>query len=291
MRVVGDIERTSDLSRSAFHARFDSQDKPVVIVGGVRAWPAVERWNLEYLSEVMGDTLVRYKQSSTHQHPDFHQPTLGATFARGQSRFSEMLAAMTSGPREQRSRRVFTGDEQFVLQRRGAVTTVAPEFARLFTDVTPPPLFDPERLYTVWAWFSGPGVRTWLHYDNNGCHNLNGQILGEKTCLLFAPSELERLYPFPLGGANPAHNCSEVDVDAPDLIRHPRFAEAEGWQARLEPGDLLFIPAWWLHTFSHMGDLNANVNFWWRPERERDNSVSRWQKRWDESLGAQRKAT
>ncbi len=200
------------------------------------------------------------------------------------------MTAVTTGPREERSRRIFTGDEQFVLQRRNGITTLAPELEPLYVDIVPPVLFDPEALYTVWAWFSGPGVRTWLHYDNNGCHNLNGQILGQKSCLLFAPNELSHLYPFPLEGKNPAHNCAAVDVDAPDLIAHPRFAEAEALHADLEPGDLLFIPAWWLHTFSHTGELNANVNFWWKPEHVRDNDVSRWQKYVDESLAAQRRA-
>jgi hypothetical protein len=207
-------------------------------------------------------------------------------FARGQGRFSELLAAMTQGPREERARRIFTGDEQFVLQRRSGITTLAPELAPLYADVVPPVLFDLDRLYTVWAWFSGPGVRTWLHYDNNGCHNLNGQILGKKRCWLFAPRELPRVYPFAVGGQNPAHNCAAVDVDAPDLGLHPRFADAEALQAELVPGDLLFIPAWWLHTFSHTGELNSNVNFWWKPEQERDNEVSRWQRTVEASLTA-----
>ncbi|HWP10019.1 MAG TPA: cupin-like domain-containing protein [Polyangiaceae bacterium] len=288
MKILGEIARVSGLTRSEFEERFANRDEPVVVTGGIRSWPAVARWNVEYLSALMGDTVVRFKQSATNQHPDFHQATLGAMFARGQSRFSELLRAMTTGPREERSRRIFTGDEQFVLQKRNGVTTLAPELERLYADVEMPTLFDPERIYSVWAWFSGPGVRTWLHYDNNGCHNLNGQILGTKRCLLFAPSELERLYPFPPGGTNPAHNCAAVDVDAPDFGLHPRFADAGAWSAELGPGDLLFIPAWWLHTFAHTGDLNANVNFWWNPERVRDNDVSRWQEHVDASAAARK---
>jgi Cupin-like domain len=283
MRILGEIERVRRLERGKFEARFASRDVPVVIEGGAADWPAVTRWSAEYLARLVGDTVVRYKQSSTHQHPDFHQSTLGGMFARGQSRFSELFDFMTSGPRETRSHRIFTGDEQFVLQRRDGVTTLAPELAPLYADVNVPALFDPARLYTVWAWFSGAGVRTWLHYDNNGCHNLNGQILGQKQCWLFAPSELSRVYPFAPGGKNPAHNCAAVDVETPDLAAHPRFAEAGAWHAELRAGDLLFIPAWWLHTFSHTGDFNSNVNFWWKPEQERDCDVSRWQKSVDES--------
>jgi len=137
-----------------------------------------------------------------------------------------------------------------------------------------PPFFARERLHTVWGWFSGPGVRTWLHYDNNGCHNLNAQLTGHKRCALYPPSELAKLHPFLLGGDNPAHNCSAVDVDAPQPEFAADLAAAEVWRSEVHSGDLLFIPAWWFHTFEHTGELNSNVNFWWRPERPRHNAVA-----------------
>jgi lysine-specific demethylase 8 len=278
MRVVREVERTGPLSQSEFEQRFERHDRPVVVAGGAAAWRATQTWSDAVLRERVGDVTVAYKQSSNQKHPDFHQPALGAMFARGRSTFAEFLDFVQHAPSSERARRIFTGDEQFVLQRRDGVTRENPELLPLYRDVELPGLFAPERLYTVWAWFSGQGPRTWLHYDNNGCHNLNAQILGRKECWLFAPGELPRLYPFPLDGKNPAHNCCAVDFDAPDASRHPLFAAAEAEHALLEPGDLLFIPAWWLHTFSHLGALNANVNFWWKPEATRDNAVSRWQR-------------
>jgi hypothetical protein len=288
MRIIGEIERRRGLTRAEFESSFEQRDRPVVIEGGVSTWPATRTWNEALLRERLGATVVAFKQSSTHQHPDFHQASLGAMFARGSSTFSELLDAMLHGPPDQRSHRIFTGDEQFVLQRRDGVTRENPDLLPLYRDAELPPLFAPEALYTVWAWFSGAGARTWLHYDNNGCHNLNAQILGKKDCLLFAPSELERTYPFGLEGTNPAHNCCAVDIEAPDLARYPWFADAQAERAHLEPGDLLFIPAWWLHTFSHLGALNANVNFWWKPAVARDHAVSRWQERIDAHMAAKR---
>jgi hypothetical protein len=149
-----------------------------------------------------------------------------------------------------------------VLRRRDGVTTLHPPLAPLFADVIVPDAFATEQLYTVWAWFSGKGVRTWLHYDNNGCHNLNAQITGAKDCILIAPTQLAKLEPFPLGGVNPAHNCSQLDAHNPATAA---ALDVDALAARLEPGDMLFIPAWWSHAFVHVGELNTNVNFWWRP--------------------------
>jgi hypothetical protein len=278
----GPVDETRELDAVAFRERYEALDRPLVIRGGARGFRAVERWTPEYLREMVGSVRVHHKLSVTNKHPDFDQPSLAVSFARGESTLGELFDAVTSGPEAERSKRLFTGDERFLLRRRGGVTSLDPELAPLWHDVALPALVPEERLYTVWAWFSGRGVRTWLHYDNNGCHNLNAQIAGRKECLLFDPSSLDELYLFEPGGPNPAHNCSAVDVDAPDPARFPRFSGARPWRASLEAGDLLFIPAWWPHAFFHHGAFNANVNFWWTPDAPRDNPIARRQARIDQ---------
>jgi len=270
---VPEVERVGPLGRSDFEARFERPERPVVITGGARDLRACERWSPEYLSERFGSVVIPYKLSRTHLHPDFHAETLGQMFARESAPLSQFLKAITSGPLTERARRLFTGDERFLLRRRNGQTTIDAELGGLLDDAAVPELVPQERLFTIWGWFSGPGARTWLHYDNNYCHNLNAQITGKKRCSLFPPSELRQLYPFPLGGGNPAHNCSQVDCEAPDLGKFPGFERAERWDAELEAGDLLFIPALWFHTFVHEGEFNSNVNFWWKPLEPRYSPV------------------
>jgi hypothetical protein len=261
-----------DEANSPAH-QLERRDEPLVIRGGVASSPAVGRWSPEYLARRLGPIEVAYKTSSSNAHPDFRVQGLPGMFARQRAPLERFLALIGSGPRSERARYLFTGDEQFLLRRRAGQTSIAPELAPLLADLVTPALFQEERLYTVWAWLSGPGVRTWLHYDNNGCHNLNAQICGRKRCMLYAPDELARLHPFPLGGPNPAHNCSRIDVERPDGDLRID-ASVQAWHAELEAGDLLFIPAWWFHTFEHLGEFNANVNYWWRPSRPTWNAVA-----------------
>src|ERR1051325_7701036 len=270
MHIVGTLERIS--ADPAAFAAFERSEMPVVIAGALTGWPALERWAPDYLAALAGDIAIRFKRSATGAHPDFHAATLAEAFATGESSLREFLAAIAV---DRTGQRLFTGDEKFMLRRRDGATTLDPELAALYADVVVPAVIPPDRLYTVWAWLSGAGVRTWMHYDNNGCHNLNAQITGAKDCVLIDPAQLDRLELWPPGGANPAVNCSQIDVHAPDLARFPEFADVRALAAHLEPGDLLFIPAWWLHAFHHTGAFNSNVNFWWRPVAPRDNSVSR----------------
>jgi len=261
-------------AQSGLTERLEREELPLVIAGGAAHWPALSGWTPSRLERLLGSVEIDFKLSSSNAHPDFRSPELRQMFARGRSTFAEFLRAIGTGPDSERSRFLFTGDEQFLLRRRQGVTTINPLLSRLLDDIDFPELFQHERLYTVWSWFSGRGVRTWLHYDNNGCHNLNAQISGHKHCWLYAPNELRHLHPFLLGGPNPAHNCSQIDVDTPQPEFGPDLEAARCWHAELRAGDLLFIPAWWFHTFRHTGEFNANVNFWWKPLRASGNAVA-----------------
>lgn len=268
MRIVGEIERVGQpIGAAELATRFVAPERPVVLAGAASDWPAVRTWSPAVLVDKLGDIELPYKESRSHRHPDFRQTDLSVIFARGRQRLRPFLDAITKGPVGERSRRLFTGDEKFLLRRRDGQTTVDPELAPLLDDVRVPAQLPADNLYTMWAWMSGPGVFTWLHYDNNGCHNLNAQITGRKRCVLFPPEALDQMALFPPGGANPAVNCSQIDLEDPDLHRFPAFRDAEGLTATIEAGDLLFIPAWWFHAFWHLGDFNSNVNFWWTPER------------------------
>jgi hypothetical protein len=39
-----------------------------------------------------------------------------------------------------------------------------------------------------------------------------------------------------------------IDVDNPDLTKYPLYINAQRFEAELHPGDIVFIPALWLHN-------------------------------------------
>jgi hypothetical protein len=260
-----EIERVRGIELAEFKSRFELPEVPVVIEGGCAHYRAVKSWTPAYLKEKLGHEEIQYKLSPTHQHPNFHAKTVPEMFARGSSTLAKFLDDVTTGEPSERARRYFTGDERFLLRRRDGQDTRDEALAPLLDDVEVPALLPADRLYTVWGWLSGRGVRTWLHYETNGCHNFNAQLAGEKTCVLYPPEQLPKMRMFKPGSGNPAYNCSEIDVEDP--AEQPGLAAAQGVTATLEAGDLLFIPAWWFHTFFHLGEFNANINFWWKPER------------------------
>jgi len=275
MQIVGEVERTGPIGRAEFAQRYLHPARPVIITGAIESWAARRTWTPELLGARLGSVRVSCKYSPTHVHPDFAAGDLAAMFATRELCFAELLSQLR-GP--DGASWFMTGEEEPLLRMRpGTPPQRSPLLGSLLSDVETPPYFDEERLYTVWTWFSAAGARSWLHYDNNGCHNLNAQIRGAKRFWLFPPAALDGLYPYELDASPPAHNCSRVDLRQPDLRRFPLFARMRALEGELLEGELLFLPAFWFHGFLHTGPFNANINFWWTPETLELNPVSeRW---------------
>lgn len=272
------VARVNNPTPEAFWSDYVAKRTPVVLTGTAVATAFPSRWDALSVAAALGEREFHFKRSDTNAHPNFRASTLGDMFAREKMTFRAFFEHLASPPEAERSRYIFTGDEHYVARRRDDAWLVNPDLAPLWESVVVPAFVPAQQLSSVWSWFSGLGVRTWLHYDNNGCHNLNVQLHGEKRCTLFPPDSLTELPCFEPGDSVPAYNCSKLDVDAPDV--RLRLETVPCFEATLETGDLLFIPAHWLHTFWHSGAYNANVNFWWRPEAHEypmvdDNAVAR----------------
>lgn len=110
-------------------------------------------------------------------------------------------------------------------------------------------------------WMSIRGSRSSLHYDPY--QNLLCVVRGCKTVHLHATQQTPALYPKPVYGE--AANHSSVNFAAPDLDRHPAYAQALACQvvAELQAGDAIYIPEGWWHQIDS-ADVTIAVNFWWQ---------------------------
>ncbi|HTG39766.1 cupin-like domain-containing protein [Sphingomonas sp.] len=120
---------------------------------------------------------------------------------------------------------------------------------------------------------AGPGAvaRLWVgnratvstHFDMS--ENVAVVVGGRRRFTLFPPEQVRNLYvgPFDFTFAGPP--VSMVDLNAPDLARYPRFADAMPFaqQAELEPGDAIYIPYMWWHQVEALSPINMLVNYWW----------------------------
>jgi lysine-specific demethylase 8 len=108
-------------------------------------------------------------------------------------------------------------------------------------------------------WISRGSLTVGLHFD--AAENLNIQIRGRKRFLLYPPG-ISGYYPCPMFSQT-AH-ISRVFRDGPQLDRDrfPRFDESKVREVILEEGEILYLPAYWWHQVTSLGDVNINVNTW-----------------------------
>lgn len=110
--------------------------------------------------------------------------------------------------------------------------------------------------------WTGNASVTRLHYDLNP--NVLVAAAGERRVYLFAPDQLPNLYPGPFDRTIGGVPVSMVDIENPDLVRFPRFADAQPHMQVVDmvPGDGLFIPYGWWHQVHAPGPFNVAVNYW-----------------------------
>jgi hypothetical protein len=262
------LPRVDSISIEEFRTSYLLPQKPCIISGLAR-WPAHAVWDRDYLRRAYGDTLVRASQSVNHIHPDLsHAPAPPPTI---RIRFADYVDLVCSGASAAKNLFVIGDNIPIFSAEQSSTNGVSP----LQKDVEIPALVNRARLHYIGFWLSAQGTESRMHYDANGCHNLNVQVRGRKQVVMCSPDRCDLLYPYSRTMLNDNFGqFSQVNAFEPELDRFPLFSDAVRWIGTLETGDALFIPAYWYHAFRHDGGLNINVNFWWHPDVQFLNGVT-----------------
>jgi len=247
------IER-SGLDPAAIATEILQSGQPVLMRGLVRDWPLV-RAGLKsdaefchYLRRFGGDTRVGlWRGEAAIQGRFFYNDDFsGFNFERVIGSFGTLLDELLAGSPDA----LYLGS-----------TELDGSFPGLRAENAFPGLaaFDP--LVNLWL---GNRTRVAAHFDL--ADNIACVVAGRRRFTLFPPEQVGNLYIGPLDLTPAGQPISLVDLNAPDLERFPRFAEAlrHAQIVELEPGDAIFIPSQWWHGVDGLSAVNALVNLWWR---------------------------
>ena len=250
------VPRIDRLSPRSFRSEFVACNRPVVIAGVADRWPALALWNTAYLKRALPEAEVPvevWERGEPGNDPaDYRRSVRRETMPLG--RFLDLLPGTGGGT-----------CSHYLAQ--SPILKWAP---RLHKDFRPPeeymkvPGFLPKtlaaRLRLEPALWIGPaGAVTTLHFDST--HNLFVQISGAKKVILVPPAQSSLLY-YPCRDFGRNLHFSPVDVEHPDLKRHPRFARATPLEITVRPGEMLYIPATWWHYLRAL-ETSFSLNFWW----------------------------
>jgi len=211
-RMLGGGVAEVDKFPDDFWEAFWQANRPLLVRGYARDWPAVARWSPAGLVERLGDVPLEVEVA---RDPERHfegrwEPTSLAAFA-----------AYMLGPAD---------NTRYAIARNENLRR--PELAPLFDDVVVDErFFDRARLVGGSSLWLGPaGTLTPLHFDTTNI--LFVQIHGQKRFWLAPPDALELVF-----------HLDGFYVDG-DLERLPAGLAHE---LVLAPGDALFVPVAWFH--------------------------------------------
>jgi hypothetical protein len=230
--------------------------RPVVLKGLAGDWPLVvaARESVDrcaaFLSHHASDLPVEILRAEPKEEGRFHYAADGRSlnFIRGHASLSLFLAALR---------------EQSVAERPFALVTqglLAERHVPGFSASHPMPLVPDEAEPRLWI---GNAAKVATH--NDPVDNVAVVVAGRRRFTLFPPEAEGNLYMGPAHPTPAGTPVSMVHVTAPDLDRHPRFAEAMkvAQVAELSPGDAIFIPRNWFHHVEALERFNMLVNYWW----------------------------
>jgi hypothetical protein len=256
MRPIAEYE---GVDRETFERDIVPKGEPAVFRGLLSDWPAVQ-------AASRGDeALADFLRSAASPEP--FETWFGAPEIEGRFGYNADFSGFNH------ERRLATVDQllELLLRQKGSERPysmyaggipIRRHLPGLLATVSVP-ILDMERATLISLWL-GNRTRTAAHWDLP--QNLACVVAGRRRFTLFPTEQLKNLYVGPLDFTLAGQPISLVDIDSPDLEKHPRFAEAQeaARTAELGPGDALYIPSLWWHAVASLDELGAMINFWWR---------------------------
>ena len=240
------------VSASEFRRDFQLPGRPVVLNREMQAWAAVERWKdpSRLVALTSPDRVVYCRQRA--------DPGRAYTEDYVPLKWQHLISEVFEAP--------YTSHyltQGLIFRARGFSRMLArlrfPAFLEeLAEDCALPSVIDPELLHQGVLWLGSGGQITPLHFDEQ--ENLNGTIRGRKRWLLFPRSEARSLL-------LPGHDgrgsiLSSLEMLSRDGSWHGGPV-TQAFYCETAPGQMLYLPAGYLHQVYSSNEPNIAVNFWY----------------------------
>lgn len=212
-----------NITREEFESNYVIPQKPVILRGLWKQYPAYHKWNYQFFKETMGNIEVGLF-SSTKADPS---QTLSVPTTK--MKFSDYLALIEKEPTDLRL---------FLFP----VFKYKPELLKDFDY----PAITKGYIKLPFMFFGPQHSITRMHQDIDMSNVFLTQFEGRKRVVLFHPNQSDLLYKLPFN----VHTT--VDIDKPDYETYPALRYAKGMEGILEYGDTLFMPSGYWHHIEYL---------------------------------------
>jgi len=221
-----DVTRVKTITKQDFIKDYFKPQKPVVIEHFIDHWPAYKKWNFQYFKDIGGDiTVPLYDDRPVDYKDGFNEPH--ATM-----KLADYIDLLEKEPTKYR---VFLWNALKEIPKLQKDFEF-PDFGlRLLKKI--PMLF-----------FGGKDSYTFMHYDIDLANIFHFHFEGKKECILFDQSETKHLYKIP----HSLITREDIDFNDPDFKTWPALKNANGYKAKLNHGEILYMPEGYWHYMRYI---------------------------------------
>ncbi|HEU4470893.1 MAG TPA: cupin-like domain-containing protein [Flavisolibacter sp.] len=226
------IPEFETIDPQVFRNEFYLPQKPVVIKDLAKDWPAFTKWNWDYFKQLVGHQKVALYNNIKS---DAHTPI---NTADDYKTFGDYIDMISRGP---------AGWRIFLFN----IFDHAPELVKDFTW--------PEELMKGFVkkypmlFVGGASSITHMHFDIDLSNIMHTQFAGRKRVLLFPFTEQHKLYRKPWEVLSLADFSNYYTEQSKlDYQQFPALKYAKGYEAVLDHGDTLFMPAGYWHHMEYL---------------------------------------
>ncbi|XP_013378892.1 uncharacterized protein LOC106150561 isoform X1 [Lingula anatina] len=212
-----------------FYRDYMRKSVPLIVRGGVKHWPAVERWKSEdYLREKFGHQVfnVMFKNTSVDKN-----------------HFGHMFMYMDDYLNHYKNHKLYL-DAGISLEMAEDVT-----LPKVFGCDTYFKIMKPYQIFFNAGWSS-----TDLHLDIT--ETFFAQVTGQRQWILTTPRDGKNTYSDDFQYHT---GISQIDIESVDLINFPDVTKVDVYNITANPGDIIYVPEGWWHQVRAKGPNPPNI--------------------------------
>ena len=220
------VPRVKNISKADFIEQYYKLQKPVLIEGLTKEWPAYEKWRLDYIQERAGEQIVPlYNNEPAKDKESVYAP-------KKEMKLYDYIEILKTQPTDLR---IFFYE-------------ILKKMPELLKDFEYPDIGLKFFKKLPALFFGGGKSKVFMHYDIDLPDSMHFHFDGHKSITLFSPEQTKYLYRVPYS----IHNLEAIDMDNPDFEKYPALQYVEGIQANMKHGDTLFMPSGYWHYIKYL---------------------------------------
>lgn len=223
---LAQIDKVASITKEEFIKNYFKPQKPVIIEHFVDDWPAMQKWDLDYMAQVAGEKVVPLYDDRPVRHDE------GFNQAHAEMKMSEYVDLLK---REPTRYRIF-------------LWNILKEVPELQKDFTYPDFGLRLMKGLPMLFFGGEDSYTFMHYDIDLANIFHFHFHGKKQVILFDQDQNDYLYKIP-------HSLivrEDIDFANPDYDKWPALKKANGFIGELEHGNVLYMPEGYWHYMRYI---------------------------------------